>query len=187
MAKRMHIVKNANAVEEQTAPFIPTASDVYVPNITKKKMEFAFVIIEDCNKPNACPVTTKCVDREGGGYECVCEEGFTPIFDKYTGLQDPNKYGCREICLPDDCNAGKCNIIGNTYECICDEGYSGKYCDMKVLKIPGNSALIAGFSATMLILGALLFALGCILFRYFKNVKSASTYGNQQQENMRHF
>ncbi|KFM80774.1 Tenascin-X, partial [Stegodyphus mimosarum] len=144
------------------------------------------VLIEDCNKPNACPVTTKCVERKEGGYECVCAEGFSPVFDRYTGLQDPHKVGCREICLPGDCNAGKCNITGNIYECICDEGYGGKYCDIKVLKIPGNSGLIAGFSVSMLILGAVLFASACMLFRYFKNVQSASADGNQQQ-NLAHF
>ncbi|XP_035218224.1 tenascin-like [Stegodyphus dumicola] len=154
--------------------FYYTGKQCSCPEYYEEKNGTCF-LIENCNKPNACPVTTKCVDREGGGYECVCAEGFIPIFDKNSGLQDPNKYGCREICLPDDCNAGKCNIIGNTYECICDEGYSGKHCDMKVLKIPGNSALIVGFSISTMILGALLFALSCILWRYLKHAKSAST------------
>ncbi|KAL1543574.1 wall-associated receptor kinase 2-like [Salvia divinorum] len=68
----------------------------------------------------ACLDNSECVDSEGGGYRCLCRQGF-----------DGNPYlspGCTDIdeCESDPCDElAVCKNVNGTFNCACKKGYSG--------------------------------------------------------------
>ncbi|PRD27307.1 UNVERIFIED_CONTAM: eat-20 [Trichonephila clavipes] len=63
-----------------------------------------------------------CVLKDSNAY-CGCPGGEKMNFK--LGL-------CENICNPDKCLHGKCEIIGENYKCSCDEGYTGSRCEEKI-------------------------------------------------------
>nr|XP_042909944.1 neurogenic locus Notch protein [Parasteatoda tepidariorum] len=39
---------------------------------------------------------------------------------------------CENICTPDKCIHGRCEIFGEDFKCRCESGFEGKYCDSKI-------------------------------------------------------
>ncbi|XP_047983638.1 wall-associated receptor kinase 2-like [Salvia hispanica] len=68
----------------------------------------------------ACLDNSDCVDVEGGGYRCLCRQGF-----------DGNPYlspGCTDIdeCESDPCGEHAiCKNVNGSFKCVCKKGYSG--------------------------------------------------------------
>ena len=60
-----------------------------------------------------------CIERLGGGFHCICDEGFTG-FDCSDDIVD---------CFPNPCeNGGTCDDEVNGFTCQCTEQWTGTVC-----------------------------------------------------------
>ncbi|CAL1300565.1 unnamed protein product, partial [Larinioides sclopetarius] len=98
--------------------------------------------IDECKEKTACPNTTKCFNIFRS-YECMCIKGFKPPAEN----SDIKQSGCIDVCNPNPCKHGKCEITGNVYGCKCDAGYTGFHCNEVIINTTEEkgmkSALVA--------------------------------------------
>ncbi|XP_055944672.1 neurogenic locus notch homolog protein 1-like isoform X2 [Argiope bruennichi] len=102
--------------------------------------------IDECKQKTACPNTTTCFNVYKS-YQCMCLKGFKPPAEN----SDLKRSGCIDICNPNPCKHGKCEIIGDVYGCKCDTDYTGFDCN----EVLYNTAGKEGMKTALIILSVL--------------------------------
>ncbi|XP_070578366.1 neurogenic locus notch homolog protein 1-like isoform X4 [Ptychodera flava] len=74
---------------------------------------------------NPCFYGATCVDNTGGGYTCLCADG-------YTGTRCGEPVDAQGICVTNNpCqNGGQCYGFGDNYACVCQGGFTGRNCEI---------------------------------------------------------
>jgi hypothetical protein len=67
-----------------------------------------------------CGDNSQCVRSVGGGFTCVCNEGFTMTDNECVSVHCPSNNPCL--------NGGTCVGTATSYSCSCAEGYGGATC-----------------------------------------------------------
>ena len=79
---------------------------------------FNCIDVSDC-ETGVCSNGGTCIERLGGGFHCICDEGFTG-FDCSDDIVD---------CFPNPCeNGGTCDDEVNGFTCQCTEQWTGTVC-----------------------------------------------------------
>ncbi|GFT80372.1 adhesive plaque matrix protein 2 [Nephila pilipes] len=71
---------------------------------------------------------------------------------------------CMDLCNPDKCLHGKCEVIELDYKCRCDDGYTGLHCEEKVKTKLNNQLLWPAILISVnIVVCILLFGIFCLL------------------------
>ncbi|XP_035681950.1 delta-like protein 1 isoform X1 [Branchiostoma floridae] len=76
--------------------------------------------LDPCDKKHPCQNNGTCLDREDGGYVCLCPRGYNGV-DCEVRVTDCSAYACL--------NGGSCILTPAGFRCLCPYGYTGSRCE----------------------------------------------------------
>ncbi|GBN32434.1 hypothetical protein AVEN_70756-1 [Araneus ventricosus] len=140
--------------------------------------------IDECKKETACPNTTTCFNIYKS-YKCWCLKGFKPPAEN----SDLKQSGCVDVCNPNPCKHGKCEIIGDVYGCKCDADYTGFDCNEVILNTAGKSGMkVALIILSVLVVPLILLSVFMIYqYRSLKKKTLNSSYFDDQSSTINLF
>ncbi|GBN03478.1 hypothetical protein AVEN_89729-1 [Araneus ventricosus] len=109
---------------------------------------------------------------------CRCLKGFKPPAEN----SDLKQSGCVDLCNPNPCKHGKCEIMGDIYGCKCDDGYTGFDCNEVILNTAGKSGMkVALIILSVLVVPLILLSVFMIYqYRSLKKKTLNSSYFDDQ-------